>query len=275
MEGQIIKIIRDIHYVKIDSDIYECKCRGKFRNDKIVPLVGDYCVFDKEKKVIEKIMPRKNELTRPPVSNIDQAIIVTSIIEPKFSTNLLDKFITIIKINNIEPIICLTKKDIASEEDLEKIEKILGYYKRMGYKVIDNQDINNIISILENKTTVFTGQTGAGKSTLLNKLNVEFNLEVGEISKALGRGRHTTRTVSLLEVNNGKVLDTPGFSALDLANYSKEEIKSTFEEFADYPCLYKDCSHTKEEECLVKQAVKDNNILKSRYENYLSFIERR
>lgn len=275
MEGQIIKIIRDIHYVKSNDEIYDCKCRGKLRNEKTTPLVGDFCIFNKEKKVVDKILPRKNELKRPPVSNIDQAIIVTSVVEPKFSTNLLDKFITVVKLNNIEPIICITKKDIATESEVCEVENILKYYREIGLKVIDNQNINNVLSILENKTTVFTGQTGAGKSTLLNKLNSEFNLEVGEISKALGRGKHTTRIISLLDINNGKVLDTPGFSALDLSGFTNQQIKDSFKEFDAYPCVYKDCSHTKEEECLVKQAVKDNNILKTRYENYINFIERR
>lgn len=275
MEGQIIKIIRDIHYVKSNDEIYDCKCRGKIRNEKTTPLVGDFCIFNKEKKVVDKILPRKNELKRPPVSNIDQAIIVTSVVEPKFSTNLLDKFITVVKLNNIEPIICITKKDIATESEVCEVENILKYYREIGLKVIDNQNINNVLSILENKTTVFTGQTGAGKSTLLNKLNSEFNLEVGEISKALGRGKHTTRIISLLDINNGKVLDTPGFSALDLSGFTNQQIKDSFKEFDAYPCIYKDCSHTKEEECLVKQAVKDNNILKTRYENYINFIERR
>ncbi|MBO5138546.1 MAG: ribosome small subunit-dependent GTPase A [Bacilli bacterium] len=275
MEGQIIKIVSDLYYVKESQEIYACKCRGRFRKENTIPLVGDYCVFDKGKKVIDKILPRKNELKRPPVSNIDQAIIVMSIVEPNFSFNLLDKFITSIKLKKIEPIICITKLDIASEKDKEKIINTLQYYKEIGYKVIDNQNIEIILETLKNKTTVFTGQTGAGKSTILNKLNKDFNLETGEISKALGRGKHTTRVVSLLEINDGKVLDTPGFSALDFNEYSIDAIKETFSEFDKYPCLYKDCSHTKEKECLVKKAVNDNNILKSRYENYLRFIERR
>lgn len=275
MKGQIVKIISDLHYVNNGKEEIPCKCRGKFRKDKVLPKVGDYVIFQKEKKVIEKILPRKNTFKRPSVSNIDQAFLVTSLKTPDFSTNLLDKLISLMELHHTKPIICITKSDLLSKEEIKKIMKYLDYYKKIGYKVVNNTEIEKIKKMLKNKTSVFTGQTGAGKSTLLNKLNKELNQKTGEVSLALGRGRHTTRIVELIEFNQGKVLDTPGFSALDLYEYSDEEIRNSFIEFKKYPCIYKDCLHKNELECRVKQAVKDNNILETRYENYIKLIERK
>ena len=275
MEGQIIKIVSDLHIVSYNGKNYDCKCRGKFRKDKIIPKVGDYVIFDSGKKVIEKILPRKNSFQRPSVANIDQAFLITSLRLPDFSLNLLDKLLVLMELHNVEPIICITKRDLLLTNELEKIDEALAYYKKLGYQVIYNTDIDKIKKLLSNKTSVFTGQTGAGKSTLLNKLNPDWNLDTGEVSTALGRGRHTTRVVELFEIENGKVLDTPGFSALDFYEYSNEQIRDGFIEFKDYPCIYKDCMHKNEEECMVKIAVNDNNIMKSRYENYLKFIERK
>lgn len=275
MKGQIIKIVSDLHIVSYNGKNYDCKCRGKFRKDKIIPKVGDYVIFDSGKKVIEKILPRKNSFQRPSVANIDQAFLITSLRLPDFSLNLLDKLLVLMELHNVEPIICITKRDLLSTNELEKIDEALAYYKKLGYQVIYNTDIDKIKKLLNNKTSVFTGQTGAGKSTLLNKLNPDWNLDTGEVSTALGRGRHTTRVVELFEIENGKVLDTPGFSALDFYEYNNEQIRDGFIEFKDYPCIYKDCMHKNEEECRVKIAVNDNNIMKSRYENYLKFIERK
>ena len=275
MEGQIIKIVSDLHIVSYNGKNYDCKCRGKFRKDKIIPKVGDYVIFDSGKKVIEKILPRKNSFQRPSVANIDQAFLITSLRLPDFSLNLLDKLLVLMELHNVEPIICITKRDLLLTNELEKIDEALAYYKKLGYQVIYNTDIDKIKKLLSNKTSVFTGQTGAGKSTLLNKLNPDWNLDTGEVSTALGRGRHTTRVVELFEIENGKVLDTPGFSALDFYEYSNEQIRDGFIEFKDYPFIYKDCMHKNEEECRVKIAVNDNNIMKSRYENYLKFIERK
>lgn len=273
MQGQIVKIVSDLHYVICDNNLYPCKCRGIFRKEHITPLVGDYVSFSKEKKIIEKILPRKNEFKRPRVSNIDQAFIITSLIEPNFSLNLLDKLLVVMELHNVQAIICITKEDLVTEEQLEDYYKILDYYKKIGYEVVSNQDVDIIKNLLKNKTSVFTGQTGAGKSTLLNKLNPLWDLKTGEISLALGRGRHTTRVVELFEAFGGKVMDTPGFSALDFDGYSKEQIRNSFIEFDDYVCPFKNCSHTKEVKCSVKSAVLDNNILDSRYNNYLNFIE--
>ena len=193
MQGQIIKIISDLHFVEVDGEIYPCKCRGIFRKEHITPVVGDYVLFSKEKKVIEKILPRKNSFQRPKVSNIDEAFIVTSLKEPDFSLNLLDKLIVLMEINNVEPIICITKEDLVSKEELNTLREKLSYYEKIGYKVVSNKDLATIKKWLNKKWVVFVGQTGAGKSTLLNKLHPDWNLETGEVSLALGRGRHTMK----------------------------------------------------------------------------------
>jgi len=272
MKGQIVKIISDLHFVNYNDNVYPCKCRGIFRKEHITPVVGDYVLFSIDKLLIEEILPRKNIFNRPKVSNIDQAFIITSLKLPDFSLNLLDKFISLMEINNVKPIICITKSDLVDEDDLNKYNKILDYYKSIGYTVVYNYELDKIKDLLKKKTSVFTGQTGAGKSTLLNKLNPDWNLDVGEVSISLGRGKHTTRVVELFQLYDGYVMDTPGFSALELSNYSKEEIRDSFIEFKMYPCIYKDCMHTKEEECVVKKEVNNKNILYSRYINYLNFI---
>lgn len=272
MEGQIIKILSNLYTVSSNGKKYECRSRGKFRNDNITPTVGDYVKFDDVNNYILEILPRKNTLTRPLVSNIDQAIIVTSCKGPDFDSYLLDKLLVLLEFNNIKPIIVLTKIDLLNKKELEEIENIQKYYKSIGYTIIDNRHISKIKDLLKGKTTVLTGQTGAGKSTLLNKLDSKLSLATGEISKSLGRGKHTTRHVELLEVNKGKVLDTPGFSALELDDIEKEDIKNYFIEFKKYPCLYSDCMHIKEKECRVVDALNNNKILASRYDNYKKFV---
>ncbi len=274
MRGQITKISSDLHVVNANDINYSCKCRGIFRYNKITPVVGDYVIFDSEKLQIEKIEDRKNIFVRPKVANIDQAFIVTSLVEPNFSLNLLDKLISVMEINNVEAIICITKSDITNNLELNRINEILNYYKQIGYKVIFNNDIETIKELLKNKISVFTGQTGAGKSTLINNLMPNLNLATGEISLALGRGKHTTRTVELFDLYGGKVVDTPGFSSLNFLENTNDEIKNSFIEFGKYNCKYRGCNHIKEEGCEVIKAVNDNNILESRYLNYLKFIER-
>lgn len=272
MKGQIIKISSDLHFISCENEVYPCKCRGIFRKEHITPVVGDYVLFSKEKCLIQEVLPRKNVFQRPKVSNIDQAFLITSLKLPDFSTNLLDKFISLMEMNHVKPIICITKEDLVSEEELNNIRGILNYYETIGYTVVSNTDIDKIKELLSNKTSVFTGQTGAGKSTLLNKLNSNWNLETGEVSVSLGRGRHTTRVVELFELCNGKVMDTPGFSSLEFREFTKEDIKNSFIEFSKCPCPFKDCNHTNEKECVVKREVLANNILESRYLNYLNFI---
>ena len=271
MQGEVVKVISNQFYVKVNNNVLICTQRGVLKKNKTLPLVGDKVLIDIKKQVIEKILPRKNEIVRPPVANIDQAIVVTSLKHPDFSTNLLDKLLVQLEINKIKPIICLTKKDLLSSIELTNYLEIINYYQKIGYLVVDNTDIKKILKELENKITVFLGQTGAGKSTLLNKLFPDLNLKTGEVSLALGRGKHTTRVVEIIEIGSIKVLDTPGFSALSFLKYDLESVKEAFVEFKNYPCLYKDCNHDKEPECNLKKAVLTGEVLKSRYENYLNF----
>ncbi len=273
MQGQIIKISSNRHIVSSNNKTYNTIPRGKFRKDKLIPKVGDYVRFNEKSLVIEEILPRKNTFNRPMVSNIDRAFIITSLINPDFSLGLLDKFIAHMKLNKVDVVICLTKTDLVSRETYDKIKEIMVYYTNIGYTVLTNLELDKIKELIKDKTVVFIGQTGAGKSTLLNKLNPNWNLKTGEVSLALGRGRHTTRNVELYDFLDGKVLDTPGFSALDLSIYKKEDIKYAFREFSNYSCPFRDCSHTKEKECVIKKAVEDGEILKSRYDSYLKFYE--
>lgn len=273
MEGLIIKILSDKCYVKTNGEVIVCSIRGKFRSLRLLPFVGDRVLIDEKKKVIEKILPRENEIRRPPVSNITQAIIVTSFKNPDFSTNLIDKILIELEFNSIKPIICLTKKDLLTNEELNSYKETIDYYNKIGYPVYYNDEIEELKKVFKNEVTVLIGQTGAGKSTLLNKLDSSLNLKTGEVSLALGRGRHTTRHVEMIELFDGMLLDTPGFSALEFQNMTKIEVRDAFVEFRNFPCLYRDCMHTNESDCMVKQGVEEGKILKSRYENYLKLME--
>lgn len=276
MKGQIIKIISNLYFVNCNSEIYKCHSRGNFRNKNILPVVGDFCIINKDDNYILEILPRKNFLIRPLVANIDQGLIVTSLKTPDFSENLLDKLLLVMEINKIKPIICITKEDLVNEKEKNKYRNILNYYKKIGYDVYYNTQLDKLKRIFKNKTTVFTGQTGAGKSSLFNKLDSRLNLDVGEVSIALGRGKHTTRCVELIEIFDGKLVDTPGFSSIDLSIFLNEQIRDNFIEFKNYICKYSNCTHTNEsiEECSIKKAVESGKILKSRYENYLKFLNK-
>ncbi len=272
MEGLITKILSDKCYVKINKEVVICNLRGKFRVQKLLPLVGDKVIIDKEKKIINKILPRKNEIRRPAVSNITQGLIVASLKKPDLDTNLIDKILVELEYNSIKPIICFTKKDLLNKDELVDVMKVVNYYKKL-YPVYFNDEINDINKIFKNEITVFIGQTGAGKSTLLNKLDSSLELKTGEISNALGRGKHTTRHVEIIEILDGMLLDTPGFSALEFYNMMQNEIRDAFIEFSLYPCPYRDCMHIKENDCNVKKAVLEGKIAKFRYQDYLDLVK--
>ena len=272
LKGMIVKNISDTYTVKESKNLYECKARGKFRNSGLTPLVGDIVEFDPEQNYILDIMERKNELARPSVSNIDVALIISSVKKPDLSLYLLDKQITSVSLENIEPVLCFTKLDLLSRKELKEVKKIMKYYKKLGYAVFTNWQIKKILRYLKGKTVVLTGQTGAGKSSLLNLISPSLNLKTGEISEALGRGKHTTRHTEFFFVKNILIADTPGFSSLDINKHTKEEIRDTFLEFKKYTCEFKNCMHDKEQNCAVREACEKREIMKSRYENYCKFI---
>ncbi len=274
--GRIIKQLSNDYFVEIETEIITCKARGKFRNMGITPLVGDFVVVDYENHYILEIEKRKNELVRPSIANVTQALIVNSVEIPEFSSNLLDKLLVTIEHNHIKPIICFTKLDLVSDKIKDDIRGYQDYYRRIGYPVYNNDD-PKLKEILKDNVTVFAGQSGAGKSTLLNMLDANLNLQTGEVSQALGRGKHTTRHVELIPLFGGLVADTPGFSALDFKDYSDQDIRDGFIEFSTYNenCRYRDCMHRNEEECGVKEALRNGEIIPSRYENYIKFIEKR
>ncbi len=269
-EGKIIRIISNLYTVVAHDKRYECRARGKFRNDKVTPLVGDLVVFDAEKGIIEEIKTRKNELKRPPIANVDAALIITSVKKPDLSLSLLDKQLLCVLNEGIEPIIVLTKCDLLSKEESRDIKAIVKDYKKAGFKVITNKNIFRLKCLIKNKTLVLTGQTGAGKSTLLNKLDKRLNLKTNPISEALGRGVHTTRHTELFEIGKTLIADTPGFSALDVL-IDKDKIKDLYPEFKGCSCKFDNCMHINEKNCGVKEKLANGEIRQSRYDNYVKF----
>ena len=272
MQGRIICINTSIHKVLLENNaIIDCKTRGKLRNMDIAPVVGDLVMVDTDKQVIEKVLKRKNYLERPLISNIDKLLIVMSTAIPAFSSYLIDKFLIIAKSNNIEPIIVITKIDMTSLKEKIEIKKYIKYYKKIGIKVYINKDVSKIKKEFKGCVVALCGQTGAGKSSLLNRIDASLSLKTGEVSLSLGRGKHTTRLVELLEVNQGLIADTPGFSSLEI-KIPKNDIKKYYPEF-ELRCKYKSCNHVKEEGCKIIELVNKNKIPKWRYENYLKFLE--
>lgn len=274
MTGRIIKNISNDYTIESDNKLYICKPCGKLRMKNITPLVGDYVEFDENNNYLLNILPRKNELIRPSIANVDYGVIVQSVKDPDLDLVLLDKSLTIISYNNITPIIYFSKLDLLNNEELKKINTYISYYQQIGYLVSTTPV--DLLNKIKEKTVVLTGQSGAGKSTLLNTIDHNLNLKTAEISYALGRGKHTTRHTELFHTHNTFIVDTPGFSKIDFIGMSNIAIRDNMKEMFDNLeyCKYQDCMHVSEDDCHVIELVNDNKILKSRYQNYLNFIKR-
>ncbi len=273
MNGKIVCINKFIHKVLLENgETIDTRTRGKLRQEKVYPVVGDNVIVDINKKTIDKVLERKNYLERPLISNIDKLLIVMSTSIPVFSSYLIDKFILIAKYNNIEPIVIITKTDMISSDYKKEIDEYVKYYKGIGIKVYYNTQIDEIKDEFKNSVVSLCGQTGVGKSTLLNKIHPDLKLKTGEVSEVLGRGKHTTRLVELISMDNGLIADTPGFSSLEL-NIPKKEIRFYYDDF-DATCKYKkSCLHIKEDGCEIIKLVNNRIIPKWRYDNYIKLVE--
>lgn len=279
IKGQIRKALSGFYYIYSDGETYQTRARGNFRNRKITPLVGDEVIFESSSLTdgyLLEIMPRENELVRPPVANVDQGVVVTSLVEPDFSYNLLDRFLVTLENKGIEPIIYLSKTDLDPTNPL--IKEVKQVYEAIGYTVIipkKEQEVTELERQFPERVTVFMGQSGAGKSTLLNRLAPHLALETAEISEALGRGKHTTRHVELLPIYDGLVADTPGFSAIEFLEIQAVDLPKEFPEFVKAApfCKFRECKHDKEPSCEVKRRVETKEIAQTRYENYKQFLQ--
>ncbi|MEQ2870089.1 ribosome small subunit-dependent GTPase A [Ligilactobacillus ruminis] len=280
-KGQIRQSLSGYYDIFSEGKTYRTRARGNFRKKGQTPLVGDYVEFkaDNENEgYVLKILERKNQLVRPPVANVDCAIVVTACIEPDFSSNLLDRQLVMLSENEIVPILYFSKSDLMDETTKERMLPVFDYYSKYYRTVVSEKNMADeelVSALLEEAGNVLVvmGQTGAGKSTLLNRLDPKLKLETGEISKALSRGRHTTRKVSLMDVKGHLIADTPGFSSFELREIEKERLSSLFEDFNEYSpqCRFRGCLHLNEPDCAVKAAVLEGKILESRYENYKLF----
>ncbi|QHE61250.1 ribosome small subunit-dependent GTPase A [Rossellomorea vietnamensis] len=280
-EGKIVKALSGFYYVLSEGGVTQCRGRGNFRKNKITPLVGDYVEFQAENKTdgyILKVLDRKNELVRPPIANVDQAILVFSASEPDFSPALLDRFLVLVESKEIEPLICVTKMDLVTSEEAEKIEQYVSEYRSFGYEVLmtsskTEHGLEELTPYLKDKISVFAGQSGVGKSSLLNALNPDLELKTAMISSHLGRGKHTTRHVELIDIKDGLVADTPGFSSLEFSELEIEELPQCFPEMVEVAeeCKFRGCLHINEPKCAVKSAVEAGRIPDYRYDHYLTF----
>lgn len=277
LNGVILKGIGGFYYVEADDKVYECKARGVFRKEKITPLVGDnveISVDEFGKNSIDKILDRKNYFNRPPIANVDNLVIVSSTCDPKPNFLIIDRLTAIAYYKNVLPVIVFTKDDLSSADEF------CERYRAAGIKtfIVSNKSghgVADVIDVLEGSVSVFTGNSGVGKSSLLNCIEPTFSLETAEISKKLGRGRHTTRHVELFKVKNGYIADTPGFSSLDFETndiIKKDELADCFPEFSEYLglCKFSSCSHTGDKGCKIVEAVNDGKIDPSRHNSYVS-----
>ncbi len=284
MQGKIIKGIAGFYYIYAENDeVYECKAKGIFRKDNRKPLVGDNVeieVLDEQEKEgsVTAILPRKNSLIRPAVANVDQAFVIFAMENPKPNFMLLDRFLIMMEKENVPAVICFNKKDLATEEELEFLYET---YKSCGYQVIlsstfNGEGLEEIREILKGKTTVVAGPSGVGKSSITNALQENVQMETGEISKKLKRGKHTTRHSQVIPVGKDTYLmDTPGFSSLYLTDIEEQKLKDYFPEFREYEdqCRFQGCRHIHEPGCAVKEALNNHKISSLRYEDYLGLHE--
>ena len=284
MQGKIIKGIAGFYYIYAeDGNIYECKAKGIFRKDNFKPLVGDnveITVLNEEEKEgsVTSILPRRNSLIRPAVANVDQAFLIFAMENPKPNFLLLDRFLIMMKQQEIPAVICFNKKDVGEKKEMEKLYEI---YTGCGYRVVlsstyEGEGMDEIHEILKGKTTVVAGPSGVGKSSITNCMQGEVQMETGEISKKLKRGKHTTRHSQVIPVEkNTFLVDTPGFSALYLTDMKEEELRDYFPEFVMYEpqCRFQGCMHIHEPGCAVKKALSEGKISQQRYDNYLALYE--
>ena len=284
MQGKIIKGIAGFYYIYAeDGNVYECKAKGIFRKDNFKPLVGDnveITVLNEEEKEgsVTSILPRRNSLIRPAVANVDQAFLIFAMENPKPNFLLLDRFLIMMKQQEIPAVICFNKKDVGEKEEMEKLYEI---YTGCGYRVVlsstyEGEGMDEIHEILKGKTTVVAGPSGVGKSSITNCMQGEVQMETGEISKKLKRGKHTTRHSQVIPVEKDTFLvDTPGFSSLYLTDMKEEELRDYFPEFVMYEpqCRFQGCMHIHEPGCAVKKALSEGKISQQRYDNYLALYE--
>jgi ribosome biogenesis GTPase len=284
MQGKIIKGIAGFYYIYAeDGNVYECKAKGIFRKDNFKPLVGDnveITVLNEEEKEgsVTSILPRRNSLIRPAVANVDQAFLIFAMENPKPNFLLLDRFLIMMKQQEIPAVICFNKKDVGEKEEMEKLYEI---YTGCGYRVVlsstyEGEGMDEIHEILKGKTTVVAGPSGVGKSSITNCMQGEVQMETGEISKKLKRGKHTTRHSQVIPVEkNTFLVDTPGFSSLYLIDMKEEELRDYFPEFVMYEpqCRFQGCMHIHEPGCAVKKALSEGKISQQRYDNYLALYE--
>lgn len=281
LNGMILKAVGGLYYVESPEGIFECKARGIFRKQNISPCAGDMVLLSdisENTAVVDKILPRKNSLIRPPLANLDYIVFVTSTCEPAPNLTLLDKFLAIAEFKGIKSIIAVTKLDLQKNASLKDIYKNSGAeFLEIDYD--EPASYMRLYDILSGNVSAFTGNTGVGKSTLLNHIDKKLELKTGEISQKLGRGRHTTRNVELYKLDNGGyIADTPGFSTFETQKYDiimKDKLAGCFPEFNEYEgkCRFPDCAHIKEKGCAVLEAVEHGDISKSRHDSYAEMYE--
>lgn len=284
MQGKIIKGIAGFYYIHAENgQVYECKAKGAFRKQKIKPLVGDMvriAVLDEAEHLgnVEEILPRKNELIRPAVANIDMALVIFAAAKPEPNFNLLDRFLCMMEFQNVPVTICFNKTDLVDEEKIEEYREI---YEPAGYRLMSTctrtgEGVDAVKALLHGKTTTVAGPSGVGKSSLINALQSDVQMQTGVISDKIDRGKHTTRHSEIVPVmEDSYIMDTPGFSSMDVPGFEKEDLWTCFPEFREYEpyCKFQGCSHINEPDCGVKEALAEGKISSVRYENYKLLYE--